>query len=372
MNAKITLPALLTAAWLGGCALIPVEPGPELQGQLDTWIAERRYGQALDVLSRVDPKSPHYQDMAERRRQVERLSEKYEREVVATARKDVAAGRWAKALDAYDLALERIPSSNLLRDGLAELHRQQAARVAEQELELLIRRANWLEESRPVYEKIATIAPRDSSAQKKLKDHVADIHQAASHLGKMGVAALEAGDYALADRTLPLAARLSDAEFIAKAQQQLAKWHSDRKRQRDTARRKRLQESKAREAAAKRQFTQLKQEYQSALDAGKLANARTILRNLERLAPDDAGLREEHEQLSRAIAEESERLFQEGVRLYSRGEFEDAARQWRLVLELTPEHRNAAENLERAERVLERLEQLREKQVRGYTENRRS
>ncbi len=363
-----TLPlfgTLLGAVLLNGCVVMAVSPGPDLDQELDAWVGDREYGRALDTLARVDPKSPDYQRMAERRRQIEALASTYEKDVVAQAQKDVAKGDWAAALDAYDAAIKRMPGSTVLKDGLAALHRQQSAKVAEQQLELLISRAQWLKASLPVYARIARISPRDSDTLSRYEAQQVAVREVASRLGKMGAAALEAGEHGLADRTLPLAAELSDEDFIIKASQQLKAWHAEQKRQQQAVRDKHLRAAKAREAAAKRRYEQLSEEYRRAVEAGRLTSARTILRSLEEMAPNDTGLLAERRQLESQIDSEANRLFEEGVGLYSRGEFDAAAKAWRATLELNPHHRPAAENLERAERVLERIRQLREKQAQG-------
>ena len=66
--------------------------------------------------------------------------------------------------------------------------------------------------------------------------------------------------------------------------------------------------------------------------------------------------------LDRAIEQESSRLFETGVNAYSRGKYSEAAKYWRQVLELQPNNKRAQENLERADRVIEKLQQLKKKQ----------
>ena len=66
--------------------------------------------------------------------------------------------------------------------------------------------------------------------------------------------------------------------------------------------------------------------------------------------------------LQKVVDVKVSQLFEEGVSAYSRGHFERAARDWRTVLSLEPNHQQAKENLDRAEKVLEKLETLRLKQ----------
>lgn len=66
--------------------------------------------------------------------------------------------------------------------------------------------------------------------------------------------------------------------------------------------------------------------------------------------------------LMQAVSKEVERLFDTGVNNYSRGQFEKAADNWRTLLQLQPGHQQARENLDRANKVLDKLEKLKAKQ----------
>lgn len=363
MTLSRRFPLLLLAVLLNGCAVLDTLPGTDLDSQLDQWIAERQYGRALDALSRVDPKAPNYPQMAERRRQVEALAHTYEEEVVRNARKDLKAGNWARALDSYDAALERLPGSTMLKDGLAELHQEQASRLAEQRLTLLVARARFLERALPIHERIAQIDPRNRAAQEALAEHRNALADTAEQLAKTGLAAFHAGQYEVAERTLPLAASLSDAPVVQRAHAELQNWRKARDHEQVAARERRIKRAKAREEAIRQKFEELMDEYRRAFEAARYQNARTILSQVEATALHRDDVAREREHLEGVIRTEVERLFEQGVTHYSRGEFEQAIEAWRDVLELQPDHRPAMESLERAERVLERLEQLREKQA---------
>jgi tetratricopeptide (TPR) repeat protein len=347
---------------LGGCNLIPVKED-DLDSQIETWVGDKAYGRAIDALTRIDPKNPRYPHFAERRRQVEALAADYERETVAQARKELARGNWAAALDRYDAALERLPKSTVLRDGLAELHQEQSTAVAREELDLLIARARWLRDTLSDVEAIARIAPRDRDAQRRLADHREQIDAAARRLAGLGAAAFRAGDYRAAERALPLAVELSAAEEVKQPYAELKAWAGERQARKQAARDQRLKETQAREAAAKRRFQTAMKAYRAAVDKGELRAALDLLGKLDEMAPDDAALAEERTRLSGALQEETLRLYETGVSLYSRGEFEQAVEVWRRATRLNPDHRETRENLERAERVIEKLQQLRDKQA---------
>jgi tetratricopeptide (TPR) repeat protein len=230
-------------------------------------------------------------------------------------------------------------------------------------LDLLIARARWLRDTLPDVEAIARITPRDRGAQERLDDHLEQIDTAARRLASLGAAAFRAGDYRAAERALPLAVELSDAEEVKQPYAQLKAWAGERQARKQAVRDQRLKETQARETAAKRRFEKAMADYKAAVDKNILPEAVGLLGKLEEMAPGNEALAEERARLTTAVHEETARLYETGVSLYSRGEFEKAVEFWRRALQLRPDHREARENLDRAERVIEKLRQLRDKQA---------
>ncbi|HEY3019381.1 MAG TPA: hypothetical protein VGJ32_04270, partial [Solirubrobacteraceae bacterium] len=52
-----------------------------------------------------------------------------------------------------------------------------------------------------------------------------------------------------------------------------------------------------------------------------------------------------------------DRHYQEGIRLFREEKLPEAIAEWRLVLDIEPQHVNARRNLDQAERLLKGLEQ---------------
>ncbi|MGM0595204.1 MAG: hypothetical protein ACQETD_11785, partial [Pseudomonadota bacterium] len=125
---------------------------------------------------------------------------------------------------------------------------------------------------------------------------------------------------------------------------------------------KRRQQRRAAEKRRQRTLASLEQKFEQAYTAGEYAEAE---RQLQAMA--DAGLEASRYQnlqqrLKKASNEEAAKHFELGVSAYSRGQFEKAAGHWRQTLALQPDNKQAQEHLERAERVLKKLEELKQKQ----------
>jgi len=309
MRAGRALGAVAAVVLLAGCANLDLGrltrvDSERLAEQVDAWVADRQYGRALQALSRVDPKDPLYERLAQRRRDVQALAEAYEQDVRERAGKAVDEGDWAKALDLYDEALARLPESTVLRDGLAGLHQRQEARLAEERLELLIHRGRWLQKTLPIYRRIARIAPRDDDAQQQLRAQEEQADATGRRLGERGAAALEAEEYGVAARTLPLAVTLTDASEVAEAHARLEQWRAEQARAREAERERRRQEAEARREAAKRRVERLWKEYRQAFDDKAFVKARERLDGLAEMTPEDAAVAERARDRLRVMARE--------------------------------------------------------------------
>lgn len=352
---------LLSLLLLSGCTLLQPQ-GSELSAKVDALVADKRYGDALDMLTRVSPDSPDYARFAERRKSVEALAAQYERKTLEEARQLIAQDRWFQALNLYDSAMKRLPRSTVLRDGLADLHKQQQARIAIQEQERVIARGEWLATEIAIYQRMSTIDPRNPSYDDQINKHQSDGEQTAALLFKIGTQAKAAGNDNIASRAIPLAARLSDKKEIQQASQKY-----EQQRDRGTKDALNLPDKRWRDLAQREQerteaIKQLSDDYASAMKQKDYAAARTALGRLRTFAPEVVNEKGYEKDLSEKIDMESNRLYNEGVMFYGRSQFEKARDSWKKTLELTPTHTKAKESLDRVEKVLERINQLRSKQ----------
>lgn len=358
MILRSALPVLLTLIALSGCSWLQPQ-GNELSTRLDALVAEKRYGDALDMLARVPPDSPDYGRFAERRKSIETQAAQYERKTVDDGRQFMTQDRWFQALNLYDEAMNRLPRSTVLRDGLADLHKQQQTRLTIQEQELVIAKGEWLANVITVYRRMTTIDPRNNSYQNQLEKYQAEGEQAAASLLKIGTQAKTAGNDDIASRALPLAARLSDKKEFQQAAQ---KYEQTRPRDSRSVQDKRWNELAQREQERTEAIRQLTNDYAAAMKNKDYLGARTTLGRLRSFAPELVNEKGYEKDLNEKIDMESNRLYNEGVMFYGRSQFEKARDSWKKTLELVPTHSKAKESLDRVEKVLERINQLRSKQ----------
>ena len=347
---------------LSGCATLTTTSYNRMESQVHQWIEAKQYGQALEALSNVPPTDPLYPQAADKRKEVEALAARYEQEVRRQTRTDLDKGKWAQALDSYDEALDRLPKSAVLKDGLAQLHQEQAEELERLELKRLIAHGEWLKETLPTYQDIARVDPRNRNAAQRLDKKQNEAAEVASELALYGNKALANNRFDIADRTLSLAASLSDAPAIEESLKKLRQQQAQAKAIARSEREKRRKQIATAEQNKARQVDEHLKKYRSAFVDKDFVRAREHLQALHKVDRDNPRWDELSKVLRQATEEEMERLFDSGVTAYSRGQFEQAATLWRKVLELEPEHKQAQESLDRAQRVLEKLKELKDKQ----------
>ena len=93
---------------------------------------------------------------------------------------------------------------------------------------------------------------------------------------------------------------------------------------------------------------------QSALEEKKYDDSYRALTLLARLQPDYQDVARLLQQARRQVID---RHYQEGIRLFREEKLPEAIAEWKIVLDMEPQHANARRNLEQAERLLKGLEQ---------------
>lgn len=351
------LPLLLLQS---GCAMLASYD--KMEPQIDQWVESKQYDRALDALGSVDAKDPQYLQASEKRRKVEALAANYEQEIRRQTRSDLDKGKWAEALDTYDEALDRLPQSAVLKDGLAQLHQEQDEELERLELERLLAHGQWLKETLPTYQAIARVDPRSRNARQRLERKQQEAEEIASELALYGNKALANSHLETADKTLSLAADLSETPAIGESLKKLRQQQAKVQAKARAERAKRRQRQHAAEQARERRVAGLLKAYRKAYQQKDYTRARKELASLRRADSGNAEWNRLADELEQATDQEAQRLFDLGVSAYSHGQFERAATQWRKALQLKPDHKPSQENLERAERVLEKLQELKQKQ----------
>lgn len=360
------LPLLaLSMMLVAGCAELSARFGVgDLDDDINRLVAAEEYGRALDLIDAVPVHDPKYHYYHYRGDQVRALAEQYETEQFAAAAQLQVDGDWEGALARYKQALEKYPQSTLLKDGLLYLRDAQAKQSAQIELELLISRGEFLVEALPKQRQLTEVDPEDRAARRLRSKLEAEALDVGTALGDHGERALQEGNIALAKRTLPLAARLNpDPQIAARYQGLKAVETAERAQQRTERRKEQVDQRRQAVEARKQRSRDLYVSYEQAEQNQDLVQARDALNAIIRIEGPSSRAAALLPDLEERIALRVNDLIAQGGSSYSRGQFEQAVVFWQHALELDPTNEEAEANLKRAERVLAKLKELRQKQA---------
>ena len=135
--------------------------------------------------------------------------------------------------------------------------------------------------------------------------------------------------------------------------------------------RKRLTELEQKKAKAAKKRQQKKREVQiqqllaqarNKWKTGERYDALVLLERLLKLAPESASAINLKGEIQAELEGHSKRLLSVGEALYQGGHIEGALAVWNTLLLLNPQHKQALQKIERAQRVLGNLQQLRQQQ----------
>lgn len=341
--------------FLWACAQLPFFQ-QDMTAQVDSWVANQEYGKALGAFRFISEQNPDYARLKAKKAEVLSKAGAYEVRVVREAERLVKRGQWEAALDSYQQALRNYPDGQRLQQGFKALKHQQEVRLDELQLELTLARAKALEQHLPVLNDIVEVSANDWQASHNLRKHRREAADITRRLTVIGASALDRGDIALAKRTLPIASRLHPNSETEAANQRLE--------------RALIKQTRRKRAVAQRRESDKLQKltvaFEEAFEAGDLPLAQRLMARLEGMEKNNAQIQQYRKQLNMAIETQVRTYMNEGIAYYSQGHFEKAIASWTNVSEIEPDNEQAQIHIERAERVLQKLRELRAKQQKPH------
>ena len=129
-------------------------------------------------------------------------------------------------------------------------------------------------------------------------------------------------------------------------------------------------EKKQRQTQRQALIQQLLKQARSKWESGERYDALILLEHVLKLKPKSANAIRLKTKIQNELEDYTQSLLAAGDTLYQKGKIEGAIAAWNALLTLDPEHAQAQEKIERAQKVLENLQQLRQQKesVAGKTE----
>ena len=326
-----------------GCAFLYTFDS-NLPAKIDQWVKQEEYGKALSVLEHIKPNNENYALLMKKKQVIERQAKNYERKTILTANQLVSKNQWHKASLLYEDAMDKLPHSEKLQKSYADFKLKRQVYLEDLENQLLIHKGVWLNNTSLLYRKIKAAVPDKYRSVSGIKDYEKDRDKTLESLVECARTASAANELPLAGKCLALAQRM-DKDL--KKDPRL-----------DEVRIKLNQARDARTRQYKRKTSALIAELRQGYSQDILQRAHDHLQAADQFGPlDDANLK---------LLEDLDKRLQSGIhqrmesarRLYSRGKIEQALQIWESLQTLAPGNQQLQAYIERARRVLEKLQRL--------------
>lgn len=346
---------------LSSCSQFNTTVQDDLTAEVDSWIANNEYGKALEAIHYVHAEDPKYLELKNRQGSVLELAHEYEKNISETTQKMVANKQWASALKLVDQASRNFPEGLLIQETAEKLAQQQSEQIEKLEQDLLIKRGEWMQEALPLYQALLDTDPKNKQLQTYLVQLEYEAELLAEQISLLAEAAIDRKHYKTARLHLVMANNLSPEaprEELLNQINQINKQNSQIVQNKKVAREKREEEKK------ETQHQQaLFDNIERAFSSGWLSITRSLIGQLdeeEQQSPDMVELKQNIEQ---TIEDQVGLLFSQADKLYEDGQFEQAIEKWQKILTYEPDNELAREHIQRTEKVIDKLNQLREKQL---------
>jgi tetratricopeptide (TPR) repeat protein len=354
------LPAvLLLLSLLAGCSHVEtIRLGEDRPEDLNALMESRQYERAEQLLNDF----PYLDTPGQREHLHGRISE-YEQATLVEAQALESGGKLYNALEVLDTALVNLPHSSVLNDNRRTLTRKRDLRLRDNQRRKLVSRAEYIVSQQQIYEEQSNLESPGFGKRWTNTLHVQEAASLVDGLLECGHESIQEDDLVTADKCLQLAQAIDNTPAVQAAISSLAaKQDSQRDNMEKKEQVKRVSKEK-KLAINRRNKTQvLLARTGKALEANDLLAARTSFSKIPAREHKTKAVVDMQARLDQAIDPVVTELLHKGDRLYRAEKVDRAISSWTVALELDPDNTGVRERLDRANKVMARLEELRSKQ----------
>lgn len=287
----------------------------------------------------------------------------YVETVITTARKQEEENDLLGAVQGLSVALQRVPHDDELRELRHTLERERVQQLKRNERERLIVRANYMLEQQALYQQQVNLAQPSLVQRWENSRHEKEAVLLAAQLQEHGEYALLQNDLAAAETCLQLSLELN---HTATANEALSQLQSLRASHQQVEEKKASIKQARKKQSIQRSEWQLTQELlaeiRQALEQNNLQLARTASAKIPASFSSNRDVIEVREKLREAVNLRVTELVTKGDSLYRADNVLEALQNWDEALSLDPENHTLKERIDRANKVLARLEELKRQQ----------
>ena len=273
-------------------------------------------------------------------------------DIISAVNQLQAKGRYGQAIDLLETAITTEGKAKAYTKSLQEIRLRQT--IQEQELhdQLLISKTSALKNQVPILEKLTRSSPDNPEYSRQLEETQQELLLLRKSLSECGWRHFRKNN-ALAKECLTIALSLEQDEQDLRLMGYMLKEQKQNREKTETT------ERTQREIAWKHRNRQHMEEANRLYESGQLTEARRVLKTILQEDPKNASAKALLKNVESRLKSYLENLLSAGDRLYREGEIEGAKATWRAAQTLDPQDKRAREKIERAQRVLDNLENLR-------------
>jgi tetratricopeptide (TPR) repeat protein len=331
---------------------------PDRPGDLGTLMLEQEYGRAQQLLVQYP-----YLDTPDTRTELNERISAYETVVLSDARTRKSNDDLYGANELLVVALQKLPDSPRLNEYKGRLDAERAERLRENERRELLADAEYFVAQQEVYEERLNLDTPSLVQRMKNSLNQQQANDLASRLLACGEESLQETDHEMADKCLHYSLAIKDTPEVRTALSQLESWRAAQRQSYITTTHIIQVKKEKRLARKHRDRTQeVLEKTEQALDNNDLPAACRIFRELPKGGSESGKVVALRTRLNNAIRSRVRAMTSEGDRQYRADNVVRAIHSWDGALELDPDNPELTERLERARKVLARLEELKNKQ----------
>ena len=359
--------ALLLPVMAGCSGMDTVRLGQDRPEDLDRLLEQHEYARARQLTS----KHPSL-DTLEVQTRITGEETAYEENIYSQARELQSGNDLLGAVQLLSAALQKVPHSTSLRELRSTIEPERIKQLQTNEREQLIARANYILDQRQLYNHQTNL---ESPSLGKRWEHTRNQKEAiqlSEQLLEHGQQALQGDNQELAKICLQLSQSLhktpevdtllADIHTADEAHKQAA--IKQTKLAQKKAKRRKAQNRKKEQQVQKNKTEVLLAETQQALAEDDLQVARAAFVQIPPSAVPDSEVLATQDNLDQAVDVRVKKLMTTGDTQYRADNVLLAVRTWTEALSLDPDNRELRERVERANKVLARLEELKRQQRR--------
>ncbi len=370
--------ALLAIVALPGCIPFATTKVASIN-EIDQWLREHNYAKALSAAREHQKKQPST-EIDGKIREIGKKADRYDQVTSNAIYTLIHNQKISQAKQDLQLALENYPQGKRLNQLHDYLKDSESAQISRLQAQQLLAKAEWLLRAKEIQNSLDTIKPESNGT---FTDPAVDIEETAAELYHLGLKALQKGDLELADSCLTMSDRLHSRPFTTSAiarlgvllkqrqqQQQKQKRLLEQQRAVETKEQQKIRKenlkdsqklTKKKQEQKKLKFDKLYYSTVSMLKDNQLSSAKSNLDRLNKMMPGNEKLKRLNKEFSAKLPGHVEALLNRGRKLYINGKIEQARNIWLKAQKLDPKNEEIAKNIERANRVLGRLDELKKK-----------